>query len=667
LWAATAVFSAADTAPNKLSSDQVKAATESAVAAVKPALVRIHVVSTDYEDGREIKMESSGSGVIITKEGHVVTNHHVAGDATRITCTMADKTEVEAELVGTDPLADIAVIKLQDKRDYPIAEFGDSSKLQVGDRIFAMGSPLSLSQSVTTGIVSNTEMIMPSMFWPMTMELDGEDVGSMVRWIGHDAQIFGGNSGGPLVNTEGKIVGINEISLGLAGAIPGNLAKSVAEQLTKNGKVVRAWIGLEVQPLLKASQIRNGVLVSGTVAGSPSDKAGFKPGDLLTKLAGKEVSVKFPEEMPLFNQYIASLPVGQEIEAVVLRGGAETTLRLTTTEREKAEDKVKEFKSMGVCVTNISTAIAREPKRKDTNGILVVSIRPGGQCEDAKPAISEGDIIIEVGGKPVKNMADLAVVTAEITKGKTEPTPTLVSFDRDTERYLTVVNVGERDEEDPGLEVRKAWLPVSSQVLTTELAQALNMAGKTGVRVTQVYAGTSAEKAGLKVGDIILKLDGDDIPASQPEDVEVLPTMIRQYEIGSTVELSVLRDNKPMKLKVELAESPMLAREMKKFHDPNFEFTVRDVSFMDRAQQNISKETKGAYVESVEEGGWAALARLAVGDIILAVDSKPVEDMSGLEAVMKSIAESKPNSVVFKVKRGIYDIFIEILPKWNDI
>ena len=186
----------------------------------------------------------------------IVTNHHVAGRTRAITCTLANREEMPAELVGTDPLSDIAVIQLKPAtpRTFPVAAFGDVTKLNVGDRVLALGSPLALSQSVTMGIVSNTEMIMPGMFWPFNrMTLDGEDVGSIVRWIGHDAAIFGGNSGGPLVNLQGQIVGINEISLGLAGAIPADLAREVAEAIMREGRVKRGWIGLEIQPLLSSS------------------------------------------------------------------------------------------------------------------------------------------------------------------------------------------------------------------------------------------------------------------------------------------------------------------------------------------------------------------------------------------------------------------------------
>ena len=171
--------------------EDVKQEMTGAVNAVRPALIRIHVVSADYEQGREIKTESAGSGVIISPEGYAITNHHVAGDAETIVCTLADHSEVGAKLIGTDPLADIAIIKLDSAagETFPSATFGDSSKVEVGDRVFSMGCPYAISQSVTMGIVSNTEMMMPEEFGPSDFTLEGEDVGSIVRWIGHDSLI----------------------------------------------------------------------------------------------------------------------------------------------------------------------------------------------------------------------------------------------------------------------------------------------------------------------------------------------------------------------------------------------------------------------------------------------------------------------------------------------
>src|SRR5947207_5809234 len=176
----------------------VRAAVDRAIATMRPTLVRIHVVSTEYREGREIKMQEVGSGAIISKDGYLVTNHHVAGHGARMVCTLWNREEVDAELVGTDPLTDISVLKLKPKkpREFAFAKFGDSSKIAVGDSVLAMGSPMALSQSVTLGIISNVEMIMPKFFGPFgRFRLDGEDVGTLVRWIGHDAASYPGNSG----------------------------------------------------------------------------------------------------------------------------------------------------------------------------------------------------------------------------------------------------------------------------------------------------------------------------------------------------------------------------------------------------------------------------------------------------------------------------------------
>jgi serine protease Do len=638
-----------------------------ALSRVAPSLVRIHVVMINHQDGREMKREASGSGTIISPDGYVVTNHHVAGRTRTILCSLASREEIPADLVGTDPLSDIAVLKLRPSkpRQFPAAVWGDPSKLRVGDRVLALGSPLALSQSVTAGIISNTEMIMPGMFWPFNrMTLDGEDVGSLVRWIGHDAPIFGGNSGGPLINMQGEIVGVNEISLGLAGAIPADIAREVSQAIIRDGRVRRSWLGLEVQPLLKSSNSERGALVGGTIEGSPASRAGFQPGDILLKLNDRDVTIRFPEEVPLFNQLVMRLTPGKPVEAVVRRGGAEKKITVTPDEREGADAHVREITLLGVTASNLTAFSAKELKRPDRNGVRVRSVRPGGPADQAKPGLTDDDIIVALDDEKVGDVEGLTRAAEKLVVGRTEPTPALVTFDRRGERLLTVLELGRPGLQDPGMEARKAWIPVNVQVLTPELAERLGLKDRTGVRVTRVLGGAAA-KAGLQVGDIITKIDDDPVQASQPSDSDLFATMIRQYKVGSTVHLSVVRGREDKRIDVALETAPRLPREMKKYEDPNFEFRVRDVASADRVQNAIPESQPGVLVEAVREGGWAALGHLADGDFILAIDGDQVSSVEAVQKKMSAIAERKPSSVVLQVRRGIRTFFVELQTGWK--
>lgn len=652
------------------SDEDVKQAIEKAIALIKPSLVRIQVVNVDYFNGREVKREAVGSGVIITREGHVITNHHVAGNAKHMVCTLSNKEKLEAVLVGTDPLTDIAVIKLrsQDRREFPFADFGDSSMLKVGDRVLAMGSPLALSQSVTMGIVSNTELTMPKMFWPFDrFILEGEEVGSIVRWIGHDAQIFSGNSGGPLVDLDGNIVGINEIKLGLSGAIPSNLAHDIARKLIQFGKVTRSWFGLEVQPLLRYSGTDRGVLISGVIEGSPAQRAGFMPGDVLTSFDEKEIQVRFPEEIPLFNQIIMGVPIGHEIEAVVKRQDKEIVLRMISEEREYVQPKTVELKEWGMTARNLSLFNAQEMKRKSSDGVLVTSVRPGGPCSEAKPAIMDNDLIVEINNLPAKNVKTLIALTNEMKNNSIEFVPVLVAFERKREHYVTVVKLTmKREIKDQGFEVKKPWLPVSMQVLRKDIADALGIPGVKGIRITKVYDGKSADKAGLREGDIIIGLDGEDLDVSYYDTAAVFPALLRKYEIGSEIDLTVMRQKERMHVTVELEESPKLPQEMKKYIDNDLDVTVRDIAVIDRINEVWDNEQSGVVIDAVQEGGWASLAQLAVGDLILMVNDDHIQDVISFERAMNDINIKKQKVIVFQVLRGVHSMFVELETNWPE-
>ena len=463
----------------------------------------------------------------------------------------------------------------------------------------------------------------------------------------------------------GEIVGINEISFGLSGAIPGNLARRVADQIIEHGSVQRSWLGVDVQPLLKDGPRSLGVLIGGVVSNSPAARAGLQAGDILVELDGKPVSVRFDEELPLFNQTVAALPVGSQVNLAVQRGPQTLNLKLTTEEREPAQLKTQELKSWGLTARNISQQAARELKLSDPRGVLATSVRPGGPSGDAKPRLDAWDVLREVNGAAITNLEHLLMLTQQLTRDKTSPVPVLVRFDRKREVFLTVVRVGIEESVDPGLETSKAWLPVAVQAITREMATQLHTNGVHGVRITQVYSNSTASAAGLRVGDLILAVDGDRIPVSMPGDEESFTSMIRQYRVGAQPVLTIVRDGQASTQTVELARSPKTEREMKRFQDANFEFTARDVSFFDRESEGWPDDKHGAMVVEVTRGGWAALGELMANDLIEMVDGEPVADVTALENTMKLRATARPRYVVLQVLRGVHTRYLQLETSWN--
>jgi serine protease Do len=641
-----------------------------AVDAVYPALVRIHVVFEEGEDGRMRKGRASGSGVIITKDGYIVTNHHVAGRATRIVCRLSNREEVDATLVGTDPLCDIAVIKLDlssrrnPEAPLPVAVFGDSDKLQVGEVVLAMGSPSGLSQSVTKGIVANTAMVIP----PSAAEfvLDGENVGEIVRWIGHDAVIYHGNSGGPLVNLKGEIVGINEIGIAtMGGAIPSRLAQQAARELIAHGTVSRSWIGLEVQPLLKKMTSAHGVLVSGVLPGSPAETALIKPGDFITEFNGVAVQdSRAPEDLPLFNRLVLTTPVGTKVPVKGVREGKPVSWELVTVAREPNEARESELKNWGLTVRDFTRVSALEKHHAGKGGVMVDSVRGGGPSAASKPPLKSGDVLLKLGGVEVTNTAAVTQFTQAFTKGRTEPGPVLVTFERDSEQMATVVKVGPETQSDKPGRPAKAWLGAQTQVLTSELSEALGLDGRKGVRVTQVAPNSAAGRAGLKVGDVLLKLDGRVIPASTLSDDELFDNLIREYKVDSEVELEGLRGAEKLKLTARLGAQPKPNSDLDEYKDDQFEFKARELSFNDRLSDETLANIKGVRIVAVQSAGWAALAGLASGDTLLSIDGKSIDSIAGLRRVLAGVCDQKPRRVALFIKRGIRTQFLELEPKW---
>lgn len=656
-------------AANKIfTRENAAAELEPAINSVFPALVLIHVVYETGEDGRMRKGQASGSGTIISPDGYILTNHHVAGRATRITCRLPNREEVDATLVGTDPLCDLAIIKLDlssrrnPKEPLPYAKFGDSDKLKVGDVVLAMGSPSGLSQSVTKGIVANTAMIMPY----GEFVLDGENVGELIRWIGHDAVIYHGNSGGPLVNLKGEIVGVNEIGIAtMGGAIPGNIAKAAAKELIAKGTIARSWIGLEVQPLLKEMTSGKGVLVSAILPDSPAKTAGIEPGDFITEVNGTAVAEsRSAEDVPVFNQMILTAPVGSAMTLKGLREGKPQTWQLTTTTRERNVAKEMELPEWGLTVRNLTRISALEAHRPDSRGVLIDTIRSSGPCAESKPAFKKDDVITQVGDLKIADTAALVKFTKEFVQGLSEPKPLLVTFERDEQELTTVVKIGPEVANENPRQATRAWLGLNTQVLTTSLAEALGVDGKSGVRVTHVAPDSPAKKAGLQKGDLLLKLDGQVISARNASDQELFENLIHQHKLGSEIELSGIRAGEPQVWKATLADQPQPAATLAEWKDEQFQFKARDLSFDDRTDEHLAKDAKGVRIVAVERAGWAALAGMGTGDMLLSIADKPVENIATLKTILAQLRDTKPRRVAFFIRRGVHTKFLEVEPRW---
>lgn len=647
---------------------------------VFPALVSLHIVTLQYHAGKEFKNQVTGSGTIISRDGHVLTNEHVTRDGHRFDCILADKRRVPAKLVGEDPLTDLAVLRIdlppEELALLPVAHFGDSSALEIGDPVMAMGSPFALSRSVSLGIVSNTERVFAGGFGNDDLdEMEfgrGQRTGLFTRWIQHDALISPGNSGGPLVNMAGEIVGVNELGGGnLSFAIPSNLASRITEVLIEQGEVERSWFGLGLRPVGEDGE--TGVRISAVELDGPGHEAGVRAGDLLLAVDGEPVHVRFVEEVPLLLDRLASLPVGSEAELVVRRHAEdaaasaakeqEIALRLVTRQLEKDVGEETSFHVWGFSGQDITPKMARDAGLASSEGVVVTGIRRGGPAQKAEPQIERGDILLSVDGEAVKDLEDLVALYDRLSSPGDRET-LLVEVDRYGRRQLTVLEPSTEEPEDPPRELPKAWIGIATQPVFGELARHLGLGDGRGFRVTRVYPGTLAAGSGLEVGDVLVSFEGQELAPGGMEDSAVLSRLIRSREIGSTVGLEVFRQGEVVPLRVELERARLTPEEARRHADADFEFSVRELTFFDRDLNSWSQDVDGVVVENVDPGGWAGLAGLRPSDLLQEIDGTPIRGLRSLRGALREIRLARADNVEMLVLRGRRSHYLDIDSDW---
>lgn len=642
---------------------------------VFPSLVNIRVTTSRYFGGKEERGHATGSGTIISPEGYVLTNFHVARNGHKFVCTLSDKQEISAELVGEDPLTDLAVLKLNldelrdHSTDLSYAAFGDSNDMIIGDTVMSMGSPFALSRSVTLGIISNTDRLLAS-----TNDDAGElrfnrdqRTGIFTHWIQHDSSISPGNSGGPLVNLEGEVIGVNAMGprngTSMGFAIPGNLAKLVAAELIEHGQVPRSWFGWKLKPI-KKSGFTEGVLVNSVVEDGPAAEAGIKAGDIVTSIDNEPVTVWFPEDEPILLMRLASYPIGSKVELAWRHDGQLLESTLVTRKLEAERGKEAAFRRWGFVAVEITPTMAQNRRLPDTSGVLVQSVRSGSAAQMAVPSLHRDDVITAINGKTVNSISDILSIYDTLDNAASGQTEVMFEFTRRGRSQLTLLDMQKKSASNPPREVAKAWIGVAVQPVLPDLAEHLGSPEAVGFRITRVYPGTLAEQSDLVAGDIILSLNGDAVRPQSGQDFGMFHRQVRWLEIGQSAELVILREGQQKEVSVELERTRLTAAEVKREINEDFGLTVREITFFDRDENRWPQDTKGILIEKTERAGWAQTGNLRQRDLILMIDERPVENLKRFREIMESVTQSKQERVTFLVLRGVETRFQYIEPDW---
>ncbi len=345
-------------------------------------------------DPRESR--SQGSGVIVDKSGIILTNNHLIEQASEIEVRLSDRRKFKAKVVGRDAKTDLAVLKIEATADFPVADLGDSDQLRIGQWAIAVGNPFGLDRTVTVGIISATGR-------------QGMGVATYEGFIQTDAAINPGNSGGPLVNLDGKVVGINtaivSIGQGLGFAIPVNMARRVLPQLLATGRVTRGWLGVRIQPLTEelapafGATEGEGVLVADVMSGSPAESGGLQSGDVIVEFEGRKTS-----EVPDLQRVVADTEPGKTARLTVLRDGKRQTLAVKIGEMPADEPVVasRGTERWGLTVQPITPELARQFKLSAPSGVLVSEIEEDSPASRA--GLRPGDAILEVNRRRVRDV-----------------------------------------------------------------------------------------------------------------------------------------------------------------------------------------------------------------------------------------------------------------------